>query len=238
MKTGVAQGNCVLFSEMIPDASYETEFNDWYDLEHIRLRMRVPGFRSAQRYVAPGTRRYLAIYEMEAASVLQTPPYQEVKNNPSERTRWMLRTVGGFTRYIGDQIGVQMRPTSSEIELIDATYVYAVFFAVPTERQPEFNDWYERDHAPTLLECEDWLMVRRFRIVDGEPEQWSHLALHYLADIAALSSPERERARASPWRARLAQESWFNGKYVVFAKYGVRQWNSNLGSSTHLSNTR
>src|SRR5215467_12669686 len=125
MKTGMVQGSCVLFSEMIPDASYETEFNDWYDREHIPLRMRVPGFCSAQRYVAPGTRHYLAIYEMDSASVLQTPLYQGVKNNPSERTLWMLRTVRGFTRYIGNQIGVQTSPAASEAEPIDAAYVYA-----------------------------------------------------------------------------------------------------------------
>ena len=223
MKPGMTEGGSVLFSEMIPDASYEPEFNDWYDREHIPLRMRVPGFRSAQRYVVPGSRHYLAVYEMESASVLQSLPYQEVKNNPSERTRWMLRTVGGFTRYIADQIGLQMRETPSGIEPIDAAYLYAVFFAVPAERQPEFNDWYARDHVPALLECKDWLMVRRFRILEGEPGNWTHLALHYLADNKALSSPERERARASPWRARLAQESWFNGQYFVFARHGVRQ---------------
>jgi hypothetical protein len=238
MKPGIAQSGSVLFSEMIPEASYEADFNDWYDREHIPLRMGVPGFISAQRYVAQGTRHYLAIYEMESPSVLKTPSYQDVKNNPSERTRWMLRTVRGFTRYIGDQIGVHTSPVPSGIEPIDAAYVYAVFFAVPDERHQEFNDWYEQDHVPTLLECRDWRIVRRFRISDGEPEKWTHLALHYLDDNGALSSPERERARASPWRARLAQESWFNGKYFVFAKHGVRQWNSNLGSSTHLSNTR
>src|ERR1051325_6368842 len=140
------QGNSVLFSEMVPDVSYEAEFNNWYDREHIPLRMHVQGFHSAQRYVAPGTRHYLAIYEMQSASVLQTPPYQEVKNNPSERTRWMLRTVGGFTRYIGDQTCVQMRQPSPDSAPIDAAYVYAVFFAVPDQHQPEFNDWYEQDH--------------------------------------------------------------------------------------------
>jgi hypothetical protein len=213
----------VLFSEMTPDVSYEAEFNDWYDREHIPLRMGVPGFFSAQRYVVAGTRHYLAVYEMESPAVLKSPPYQEVKNSPSERTRWMLGNVQGFTRYIGDQTSVQMRETPSNAEPLDAAYLYAVFFAVPGERQAEFNDWYERDHVPTLLECRDWLMVRRFRIVDGEPENWTHLALHYLADSGALSSPERERARASPWRARLAQENWFNGKYFVFAKHGNRQ---------------
>jgi hypothetical protein len=43
-----------------------------------------------------------------------------------------------------------------------------------------------------------------------------------LADPRALKSPERERARMTPWRARLAQESWFNAKYLVFAKFGPR----------------
>src|SRR5437879_40553 len=177
-------GTSILFSEMVPEASYEAEFNDWYDREHIPLRMGVPGFHSAQRYVVPGTRHYLAIYEMESASALKTLAYQEVKNKPSERTQWMLRTVGGFTRYIADQIDVQMRPASSGIEPLAAAYLYAVFSSDPGERQPEFKDW---------------LMARRFRIIDGEPEKWTHLALYYLAERAALSSR------------------------VVFAKYGLRQ---------------
>ena len=223
MRADTVQGSSVLFSEMIPDLSYEAEFNDWYDHEHIPLRIHVPGFLSAQRYLAPGTRDYLAVYEMESPSVLKTPLYQEVKTNPSERTTWMLRTVKGFTRYIGEQIGVQMGQRSTKIDPIDAPHLYSVFFAVPNERQPEFNDWYERDHVPALLECKEWLMVRRFRILEGEPGNWSHLALHYLADANALSSPERERARASPWRARLAEESWFNAKYSVVARHGVRQ---------------
>src|ERR1051326_2141529 len=169
MEPGIAQSGSILFSEMVPDASYEAEFNDWYDREHIPLRMGVPGFHSAQRYVVPGTRHYLAIYEMESPAVLKTPAYQEVKNHPSERTRWMLRTVGGFTRYIADQIDVQM----SGHNPIDAPYVYAVFSAVPQNGEPEIKDR---------------LMVRRFRIIDGEPEKWTHLALYYLAEIGGLSS--------------------------------------------------
>lgn len=222
MNTGIAQGGSVLFSEMIPDLSCEAEFNDWYDHEHIPLRMGVPGFLGAQRYLAPGTHNYLVVYEMESAAVLKTATYQQIKNNPSERTMRMLRSVKGFTRYIGEQIGAQMRESSAKAEPIDAPYLYAVFFSVPAERQPEFNDWYEKDHIPVLLECEDWLMVRRLRIVEGDPENWTHLALHYLADTGALASPERERARASPWRARLAQESWFSGRYLVVAKRGER----------------
>ena len=220
MKTGMAQSGCVLFSEMTPDTSYEAEFNDWYDYEHIPLRMRVPGFHSAQRYVAPGTRHYLAIYEMDSASVLQSPPYQEVKNNPSERTRWMLRSVRGFTRYIGRTIG-QHGP--SGIELLSSPVLYAVFFQVPPASVTEFDQWYAEDHVPLLLGDQKWIGTRRFEIVDGAPHQYNRLALHYLADRLVLDSEARAKARATPWRDRLAQQPWFKGRYLVFDKIGARQ---------------
>jgi hypothetical protein len=212
----------VLFSEMTPDPSWEPDFNDWYDREHIPLRMAVPGFRSAQRYRVAGEPHYLAVYEIDDLAVLTTPGYQRIKNAPSDRTRRMLGGVRDFTRYLADTIGEQSRPGAGD-EWREAPILYAVFFTVPAARQPEFEDWYERDHVPALLECPDWLAARRLRIVDGEPADWTHLTLHYLADRRALDSPERARARTTPWRTRLAQESWFNGLYLVFEKHGARQ---------------
>jgi hypothetical protein len=100
--------------------------------------------------------------------------------------------------------------------------LYPVFFDIPPEAHAEFDAWYEEDHAPTLMKCKDWAMIRRFRIVDGAPASWTHLALHYLTDIAALESPERAEARNSPWRARLAAQPWFKGKYALFSRLGER----------------
>lgn len=209
----------MLFSEMTPDASWEDDFNDWYDCEHIPLRMNLPGFCSAQRYVIPNTRNYLAVYEMQSPAVLRTPAYQAVKHNPSERTTRMLGGVAGFTRYVAEEIGDQEGRTT---DALDAPYVYAVFFDVPAEWDDDFNAWYEKDHIPLLMECDQWLMVRRFRIADGEPKSWTHLALHYIADPGALRSPARERARATPWRARLAKETWFSPAYSVYRRQGSR----------------
>jgi hypothetical protein len=42
-----------------------------------------------------------------------------------------------------------------------------------------------------------------FRLVAGEPEPINRLALHYLADAAALDPPKRQRARETTWRRRL-----------------------------------
>ena len=39
----------------------------------------------------------------------------------------------------------------------------------------------------------------------------------------AVNFPQVDMARESPWRARLASESWFSGAYNVFHKHGARQ---------------
>ncbi|MBN3805476.1 hypothetical protein GXB81_20825 [Paraburkholderia sp. Ac-20336] len=212
----------VLFSEMTPDASWEQDFNDWYDTEHIPARMKAPGFTSAQRYRNVDGPAYLAIYEMESRDALSTPQYKEIKGNPGERSRRMLGGVSDFTRYIGEEIGYWHQDGARASSPFDAQFVYAVFFTVPEARSDEFNRWYEQDHIPALLECEDWLAVRRFDIVDGDPQRFTHLALHYLAKREALESDAREKARGTPWRARLAAEEWFKGHYCVFEKIGQR----------------
>ena len=51
--------------------------------------------------------------------------------------------------------------------------------------------------------------MRRFDIVDGEPEPFNRLAPHYLADAAALDPPERQRASETTWRRRLVRRRLF-----------------------------
>ena len=60
------QGASVLFSEMTPPPGQEQRFHNWYDEEHIPLRMDVPGFASAQRYrdLSENAKGFLAVYEM------------------------------------------------------------------------------------------------------------------------------------------------------------------------------
>jgi hypothetical protein len=59
-----------------PPATLEEEFNAWYDTEHIPERAAVPGFRSALRYVClAGYPRYMAIYDLDHVSVLDSPAY-------------------------------------------------------------------------------------------------------------------------------------------------------------------
>jgi antibiotic biosynthesis monooxygenase (ABM) superfamily enzyme len=60
------------------DPAVEADWNRWYNEEHLPEIVDCPGFRSGQRYVsqgADGTRKYVAIYELDDASALQTAEF-------------------------------------------------------------------------------------------------------------------------------------------------------------------
>jgi hypothetical protein len=210
----------ILFSEMTPPPGREAAFNAWYDEEHIPHRMRIAGFSSAQRYRDGDTQNYLAVYEMTSDQTLNTPDYVKLKTSPSERTRDMLASVSGFTRYLAHPIEPAQPPAIDSF--IDAPVLYAVLFNVPTGRLAAFDDWYDGEHVGMLREDPRWLGVRRFDVFDGAPAPFNRLALHYLSTRDVLDSDARKRARETPQRARLAAESWFKGRYVVFDKCGSR----------------
>jgi hypothetical protein len=206
---------------MSPDLDWEDDFNHWYDSHRIPSRMAVPGFVSAQRYRDAERPNYLAVYELTGPDVLESAAYQKVRHQPNAKTKWMLANVQGYSRYVGNEFSMRRRADATD-DAVDASVLYAVFFSVPDERAAEFNSWYEDEHVELLLRCEDWLMVRRFEVYDAEPQPWTHLALHYLADMKALASPEREAARNTEWRAKLAAEPWFQGSYLVFERFRDR----------------
>jgi hypothetical protein len=67
------------------------------------------------------------------------------------------------------------------------------------------------------------MAVRRFRLPVAEPTRYTRLSIHYLASDAALTSPERERARKTEFRERMTRHPWFGkGRYRAFDAFGER----------------
>lgn len=85
-----------------PPAQMEEEFNAWYDTEHLAERLAIPGFRSAQRWVAGRT--YLATYELDSAAVLRSPQYLARYQNQSPWSRRCLGKLRVFRRWACEQI--------------------------------------------------------------------------------------------------------------------------------------
>jgi hypothetical protein len=90
-----------------PPPAMEEEFNAWYDDEHMAERLAIPGFRSAQRWVAdspPGEGKYLATYELDSLEVLSSAAYLARFQN---QTPWSRRCLGKsvvFRRWACEQL--------------------------------------------------------------------------------------------------------------------------------------
>lgn len=210
------KGNAILFSEMTPPDGAEDAFNDWYDTHHTPNHVEgVPGFISAMRYRSAAGPHYLAVYELEDVATLDSAEYRARKLTPDEPTRRMLASVKGFTRYIAQEVFSRAHPENT-LAPLDAPVIFCAFYSVPQEREGEFAEWFDREHAPILLTDPDWLLARRLEIVDFDPERYTHLILHYLADLRALSGPTTARARATDWSRKLAAARWMLPHSVVY----------------------
>ncbi len=221
----------ILFSQMQPPSALEGEFNAWYDEEHVPQRLAVPGFEGAVRYRAhpeapnrdtvPG---YAVTYWLRDVSVLDSEEYRRVKEIPSERTRRMLGAVTRFTRFTCVEVASVVRSHAPPVET--APVLHAVWLSVPAHAAADIEAWYREEHIPLLMEEPLWRAAVSYRILHGEPEHLTHLALHYVESAEALKSPVRQRARGTPWRQRLSQEPWFRGLSILYERIDARRTGS------------
>lgn len=81
------------------DPVCESEFNRWYEEEHIRERLSIPGFLRARRFVAvEGSPKYLALYDLTGPEVLQSEAYLRRRNEGA--TEWTQRMEAKFKGFV------------------------------------------------------------------------------------------------------------------------------------------
>jgi len=201
----------IVFDALTVERENTFAFDVWYANHYLPDAMQRGGFSSVRRYLSPIRACYLAIFEAgkatSTASLHALGPVHEL--------------VVSSERFTAEFIGGRTAPGASA-SIIDADILYPVFFRVPAAREREFDAWYEEEHMEILQRCEFWPMCRRYRIRNPDEGGFTHVALHYLTDLRALESPERDLARATPWRDRLAAEPWFKGEYRVYYQWGGR----------------
>jgi hypothetical protein len=82
----------------------ESEFNEWYQTEHVRQRMQIPGFLAARRYCALGdSQAYMALYSCTEAAVLEQPEYKEILVEPTPLTKKMMPHFRNMVRSVCDE---------------------------------------------------------------------------------------------------------------------------------------
>ena len=156
----------------------------------------------------------------------QVRRFSAVDADPEHFGLYELEDLGQLTSAVGDDLRRQLEPGAvldgcgeavacAAAELVadsgvadrEPTHLIMVAFPVPSEACAAFDDWYETEHTPLLLGAEDWLRVRRYRIVAGG--RWSRIAVHDLASLEVLDSPARQASAAGPKRQLMARHAWY-----------------------------
>jgi hypothetical protein len=123
-------GKGMLLTSMNIGAADESEFNHWYDREHLEERVAIEGFIEARRYLAhDGNPRYLSLYSTETCEVLDSPAYRAALANQTAwskaniaRFKDMIRSVARITISCGTGRGaalgiVRLRPAGGADQL-------------------------------------------------------------------------------------------------------------------------
>ena len=155
------------------DPQHEAEFNRWYNEEHIKHLLGVPGFLSGGRYVAlKGGPKYLAMYELEDPNVLRTADFLDaVRYKPSP---WRAKASGGHVgrNYL---LNAYRQIYPARTNPIDLTMEMPKFLQmgrmdIPSHVEEEFNAWYNTAYIPGYLTVPGVIRARRFVVVEGQPK--------------------------------------------------------------------
>ena len=172
--------------------AHEDEFHDWYDLEHVPERQRVPGFGLCERWInVANPKQAVASYDLDNPAVLSSDAYKAIGGE--NLSVWSKRVSAMCTRLLridAEQIlpGDADSPAGAGGLLVNA-------MNIAPEHEAEFNEWYDHEHVPALTAVPGTLSARRFRDSTGKHR---HLALYHLKTPDVAMSPEWKAAAASP----------------------------------------
>ncbi|MBM3344725.1 MAG: hypothetical protein FJY56_21845 [Betaproteobacteria bacterium] len=124
----------------------ESEFNDWYDTEHLPERKRCPGFINCVRWIGVDDPKVaIATYDLESHGVLASPPYQAIARE--NLSPWSKRLTAKLKRLLRIE-GEQLIPGD---QLMRGTTQHLMIFAcnVKPGAVAEVRKWYAEEHIPT-----------------------------------------------------------------------------------------
>ncbi|KDQ63312.1 hypothetical protein JAAARDRAFT_147496 [Jaapia argillacea MUCL 33604] len=200
----------------VPDA----EFHDWYDNEHIPLRVNTPAFLNWTRWVEVDGAKptWAASYDIESFAAMQKPPYTTLAETRSAREKDLLSRIAVLDRRTYEAYeGYPVHPPSALFdEKKPASVVVFNSNEVKPEMEEEYNKWYDEEHIPMLAKVPGWIRSRRFVLkeaqclgTEGSKSQKKppkFLAMHEWESDGFANTEEYKAAAETEWRLRMVKE--------------------------------
>ncbi|TFK23835.1 hypothetical protein FA15DRAFT_641957 [Coprinopsis marcescibilis] len=152
-------GFLAVFSEPGEQVALE-EFHDWYDNEHIPLRLNhLTSFLSGVRYHAADGKQpgWVAMYEIDGVASLYDPSYTALRDNRSERERILVQKLGVLDRRICEVIrdSGEQRSKSTGFRLGSPSNALVTFELSTEPEEGVFDEW-----ARKLRDLHGWVRTR------------------------------------------------------------------------------
>ncbi len=178
------------FNYGMVDAS---EFNDWYDTEHVPERQRCKGFINCVRWLGVEDPKVsIATYDLESHAVLHSPEYKSIGG--ANLSPWSKRLTAKVQRLLRIE-GEQLVPGDA---VARNTTQYLMLFAcnVKPERLEEVKRWYREEHIPRLAAVPGCVSARHFVSHAGTHNS---IGLYELETAETCASAAWKEAAYTPW---------------------------------------
>ncbi|MBH75464.1 MAG: hypothetical protein CL896_06720 [Dehalococcoidia bacterium] len=167
------------------DIAHDQEdlFNEVYNSEHIPAFSNVPGVKRIKRYATQNRAepKYLAVYELENSDVLNSEAWltareagrwpSAVRPHTMNRQHAVLEWVGG-----------------TEELLLTTKYFHLAMMDIEPHKEQLFNDTYETEHIPLLLEIPGVESCVRYKT--SSESYPSYVSVYEITDAALPVSKE------------------------------------------------
>ncbi len=199
----------------------EDAYHEWYESEHIPLRMALPEFHSCSRLIQDDGKHptYGATYDLPDAQ-----PSRRRDTRPS----WQTGATGRKTcfrkwEFLDRRLYVLNENAPKTVKEgyaghVAGTTVSIVSIDVDEEHVDEFHKWYDEEHVPMLMKIPGWLRSRRYILLEegvtgalkglaGEMKKPpKFMAMHEFTTADYLLGPEGKAAISTPWREEVMKK--------------------------------
>ena len=210
------------------------ECDDWYNNEHVPIRMRHPYFQRGYRYRGVDTNipspsevdspEWLALYDLGDMWQLTKEPYGRLLTPAvqSLREHEILTKVAASRKYYdlvstyeSDQFVTledMLRERDFERAYSGTLIIVGVQLASDKpEAEKEWDRCYEEDHLPPLRKVPGWRRTRRYRssiIENLGSSKMEYLTVNEFAEDSAIGGPEHQVAIASEKKTTVVKSKW------------------------------
>jgi hypothetical protein len=197
--------------------AHADEFHDWYDLEHIPERERVPGFGLCERWMnVDGSKVAVASYDLDSLAVMRSAPYKAIAyENLSVWSKRVTTMCNRMLRFEGEQVapGDMKAPGGAGGFLLNA-------MNVAPEGEADFNAWYDQEHLPLLSKVPGTLAARRYRSGPDPDGSHRYVAIYHLSGPEVAESAAWKAAVDTEWSARVRPH--FRDRLRILSRRYVR----------------